>query len=177
MVNRTLYEYPDKKWYVFVETDTFIFWQTLLVYLSHLDWTKPYYLGGQINIGDVEFGQGGNGYVVSRPALEKVVSHYQTHQKEYEDFTEGHWADDCVLGKALKDSGTSVTRAWPIFQGDPVRNMNYRPGAQLCQPTVSYHHVSPSVIQDLYDFEKSWMAETGNGHIQTLRSTTHGYST
>ncbi|KEQ95498.1 glycosyltransferase family 31 protein [Aureobasidium subglaciale EXF-2481] len=169
MVNRTLYEYPDKKWYVFVETDTFIFWQTLLVYLSHLDWTKPYYLGGQINIGDVEFGQGGNGYVVSRPALEKVVSHYQAHQKEYEDFTEGHWAGDCVLGKALKDSGISLTRAWPIFQGDPVGNMNYRPGAQWCQPTVSYHHVSPSVIQDLYDFEKSWLAGAGNNVTSFLR--------
>ncbi|KAI5197903.1 hypothetical protein E4T39_07057 [Aureobasidium subglaciale] len=129
-VNRTLYEYPDNKWYAFVKIDTFIFWHTLLVYLSHLHWTKPYYLGGRINIGDVEFGQGGNGYVVSRPALEKVVSHYHTHQKEYEGFTEGHWAGDCVLGKALKDSGTSLTRAWPIFQGDPVGDMNYRPGAQ-----------------------------------------------
>ncbi|TIA12353.1 hypothetical protein D6C80_06909 [Aureobasidium pullulans] len=105
MVNRTLFEVPDKKWYIFVEPDTFIFWQTLLAYLSHLDWTKPYYLGGQINIGGTEFGQGGNGYVVSRPALEKVVSHYQNHQKEYEDFTEGHWAGDCVLGKALKTLG------------------------------------------------------------------------
>lgn len=160
MVNRTLHEYPDKKWYIFVEPDTFIFWQTLLVYLSNLDWTKPYYLGGQINIGSIEFGQGGNGYIISRPALEKVVSHYQAHQKEYEDFTEGHWAGDCVLGKALKDSGTSLTHAWPIFQGDDVGNMNYDHQTQWCQPTVSYHHVSPSVIQDLYEFEKAWMLNT-----------------
>ncbi|KAH0032185.1 glycosyltransferase family 31 protein, partial [Aureobasidium melanogenum] len=104
MVNRTLHEYPDKKWYIFVEPDTFIFWQNLLVYLSNLDWTKPYYLGGQINIGSIEFGQGGNGFIVSRPALQNVVAHYQTRQKEYEDFTEGHWAGDCVLGKAFKDS-------------------------------------------------------------------------
>lgn len=59
MVNKTLHEYPDKKWYIFVEPDTWVFWQTMLVYLSRLDWTKPYYLGGQILIGDVEFGQGG----------------------------------------------------------------------------------------------------------------------
>ncbi|KAI4762618.1 hypothetical protein E4T52_10743 [Aureobasidium sp. EXF-3400] len=162
MVNRTFYEFPDKKWYIFVEPDTFIFWQTLLVYLSHLDSTKPYYIGGQILIGDVEFGQGGNGYIISRPALEKVVSHYQAHQREYEDFTEDHWAGDCVLGKALKDSGTSLTRAWPIFQGDDVGNMNYNHQTQWCQPTVSYHHVSASMIQDLYDFEKAWMSDTNN---------------
>ncbi|KAI4723550.1 hypothetical protein E4T48_00029 [Aureobasidium sp. EXF-10727] len=169
MVERTLHEYPDMKWYVFVEPDTFIFWQTLLVYLSKLDWTKPYYLGGQISIGPVEFGQGGNGYVVSRPALQNVVSHYQAHQEEYEGFTEGHWAGDCVLGKALKDSGTPLTRAWPIFQGDDVGNMNYNHRTQWCQPTVSYHHISPSVIQDLYDFEKAWMLDTSNVTTDYLR--------
>lgn len=111
MVSRTLHEYPDKKWYIFVEPDTFIFWQTLLTYLSNLDWTKPYYLRGQMNIGDITFGQGGNGFIVSRPALQNVVTHYQAHQKEYEDFTDGHWAGDCVLGKAFKDSGTPLTWA------------------------------------------------------------------
>ncbi|KAH0075934.1 glycosyltransferase family 31 protein, partial [Aureobasidium melanogenum] len=109
MVNGTLHEYPDKKWYIFVEPDTFIFWQNMLVYLSNLDWTKPYYLGGQMQIGDVLFGQGGHEFIVSRPALQNVVTHYQAHQKEYEDFTDGHWAGDCVLGKAFKDSGR---RCW-----------------------------------------------------------------
>lgn len=162
MVNRTLHEYPDKKWYVFVEPDTFIFWQSLLVYLSNLDSTKPYYLGGQINIGSIEFGQGGNGFIVSRPALQNVVTHYQTHQNEYEDFTVGHWAGDCVLGKAFKDSGTPLTRAWPIIQGDDIGNMNYNHRTQWCQPTVSYHHISSSVIQDMFEFEKAWMTHTAN---------------
>ncbi|KAH0078466.1 alpha-1,2-mannosidase, partial [Aureobasidium melanogenum] len=122
MVNGTLHEYPDKKWYIFVEPDTFIFWQNMLVYLSNLDWTKPYYLGGQMQIGDVLFGQGGHEFIVSRPALQNVVTHYQAHQKEYEDFTDGHWAGDCVLGKAFKDSGTPLIWTWPIMQGDDVGN-------------------------------------------------------
>lgn len=122
MANTTLHKYPDKKWYIFVEPDTFILWQTLLVYLSHLDWTKPYYMGGQVNIGDIRFGQGGNGFVASRLALENVVSLIQAHQEEWEDFTDGHWAGDCVLGKAFKDLGTPLTPSWPIFQGDPIGN-------------------------------------------------------
>jgi hypothetical protein len=60
-----------------------------------------------MTIGDVYFGQGDNEYVVHRPALENVVTRYRTHQREYEDFTEGHWVGDCVLGKALKDPCTS----------------------------------------------------------------------
>ena len=166
MVNRTLYEYPKMKWYVFVEPDTFVFWQTLLVYLSNLDHTKPYYIGGQINIGDITFGQGGNGFVASQPALENVVAHYQAHKREWEDFTDGHWAGDCVLGKAFKDSGTSLTHSWPIFQGDDIGNMNYRLNGMWCQPTVSYHHISPSVVEDLWNFERDWIKTT---NVRTRR--------
>lgn len=115
-----------------------------------------------MQIGDIIFGQGGNGFIVSRPALQNVVTHYEAHQKEYEDFTDGHWAGDCVLGKAFKDSGTPLTWAWPIMQGDDVGNMKYDHRTQWCQPTVSYHHVSPSAIQDMFNFEKSWMTDITN---------------
>lgn len=164
--NRTLDEYPDVKWYVFVETDTFFLWQTLLVCLSKLDWTKPYYMGSQNNIGLVEFAHGGSGWVVSRPALEKVVAHFQANKKEWEDFTDGHWAGDCVLGKAFKDSGSPLTRTWPIIQRDPVGNMNY----DHERLTTSYHHMSSSAIQDLWDFEQGWIADIENVRDLTCRS-------
>ena len=34
MIRQTLEKYPDKKWYIFVESDTYIFWSTLLSYLA-----------------------------------------------------------------------------------------------------------------------------------------------
>jgi hypothetical protein len=58
--------------------------------VSHLDWSKPYDVGGQMTISDVYFVQGGNEYVVHRPALENVMTRHQAHQTEYEDFTQGH---------------------------------------------------------------------------------------
>lgn len=111
----------------------------------------------------------GNGFVVSQIALRNVVSHFQTHQKEWEDFTVEHWAGDCVLGKAFRDSGTSITRSWPIIQGDDPGNMNYNRDGLWCQPVASYHHVSPSVVQDLYDFEQEWVAKTND--VRHLPST------
>lgn len=162
MVNRTLSEYPDKKWYVFVETDTYILWQTLLNYLSAMDWKKPYYVGGQIWIGDIQFAHGGTGFAVSRPALESVVQMFRDRQEEWESFTDGHWAGDCVLGKAMKDSGSPMTMAWPIWQGDDVGNMNYdrKDGHRLwCFPTVSYHHLGPGVVQDMWEFEQEWISK------------------
>ncbi|KAH9836417.1 glycosyltransferase family 31 protein [Teratosphaeria destructans] len=161
MARRTLQEYPDQKWYLFIETDTYIFWKTLLAYLAALDWTKPYYMGAQINIGDITFAHGGTGILVSRPALQMVVRHYIDHKDEWEDFTAGHWAGDCVLGKAFKDAGAPITYAWPIFQSDDIGDMNYgRTDNQhrlWCHPTVAYHHLAPPVVQDLWEFEQAWM--------------------
>jgi hypothetical protein len=159
MMNRTLHEYPLKKWYVFVETDTFLFWHSLLEYLSRLEWQKPHYLGAQINIGDIAFAHGGAGFVASRPAMEQVVGMFAARQKEWEDFTDGHWAGDCVLGKAFKDSGTRLLGAFPIFQGDPVGNMNYATNNMWCGPTVSYHHSSPSIVRDLFEFQEQSIAQ------------------
>lgn len=157
MMRKTLQNHPDRSWYIFVETDTFIFWETLMEYLAVLDSTKPYYIGGQTWIGDVEFAHGGSGFLVSRPALQLVVKQYEDNQQHWETFTDNHWAGDCVLGKAFKDAGISLTPAWPIWQGDDIGNMNYGHSQRLwCQPTVSYHHLDAPAIEDLWNYGQNW---------------------
>lgn len=166
MVNRTFSEFPDKKWYIFVEADSFIFWRSTLQYLALLDHTKPHYSGSQMFIGDVLFAHGGSGFFVSQPAMKMVVDFYASHQEEIEKFTDGHWAGDCVLGKVFKDAGVPFTNSWPIFQGDypgivPYAKPDGRPVADVktrvwCYPTVSYHHLSPEVVEDLWYFEQRW---------------------
>ncbi|KAK3703378.1 hypothetical protein LTR37_014484 [Vermiconidia calcicola] len=168
MVNRTFYGYPDVKWYVFVEPDTYILWSSLLTYLSALGHTKPHYTGSQMFIDGVIFAHGGSGFVVSKPAMQLFVDHYAAHKRELEDFTSGHWAGDCVLGKALVEAGVPFTDAWPIMQGDypgivPYARPDGRPIADpnkrvWCYPTVSYHHLSPDVVEDLWQFEQHWIA-------------------
>ncbi len=166
MVNRTLNEWPDKKWYLFVETDTYVLWQTFLNYVAVLDSTQPVYIGGQIWIGDVVFAHGGTGFAVSNPAMQLVVRHFQEHQKEWEDYTNWHWAGDCVLGKAMKDSGAPLTHAWPIWQADDIGDMNYarsENGMRLwCMPTVSYHHLSPTVVESMWNWEQDWIREVND---------------
>lgn len=166
MVNRTIHEYPDKKWYVFVEADSFIFWRSTLQYLSLLDHTKPHYSGSQMYIGDVLFAHGGSGFFVSQPAMRMVADFYAAHQHEIETFTDGHWAGDCVLGKVFRDAGVPFTNLWPIIQGDYPGTVAYAkpdgrpiadPNARVwCYPSISYHHLSPDIIEDLWHFEQEW---------------------
>lgn len=168
MVNRTLHEYPDMKWYVFVEADTHILWASMLQYLAALDSSEPHYTGSQMYIGDVVFAHGGSGFMVSQPAMRLVVERYSIRKREIETFTDGHWAGDCVLGKVFKDAGVKFTDAWPIMQGDypgivPYARPDGRPVADTskrvwCYPTVSYHHLSPDVIDDFWRFEQRWLA-------------------
>lgn len=108
MVNRTYYERPDIKWYVFIEADTFVLWSMLQQYLATLDHTKPVYTGSQTYIGDDLFAHGGSGFAVSEPAMRKVVDYYATHKSEIEQFIDGHWAGDCVLGKTFTESCPAI---------------------------------------------------------------------
>lgn len=119
-------------------------------------------------INGVIFAHGGSGFMLSHPAMQLVVDYFAKHKDEFETFTDGHWAGDCVLGKAIVESGTPFTDAWPIMQGDypgivPYARPDGRPIAdpnkrEWCYPTVSYHHLSPDVIEDLWNFEQRWIA-------------------
>jgi hypothetical protein len=167
MVNRTLHERPDMKWYVFIEADTFLLWSMLQQYLDLLDPTEPIYAGSPTFVGDVQFAHGGSGFVVSQPALRMVVSHYATHKAEIEKFTGSHWAGDCVLGKAFADSGVSLTNAWPTIQGDYPGIIQYAGAVGgdentshlWCGISVSYHHMSAAMIEELWIFEQNWAAK------------------
>jgi hypothetical protein len=118
MINRTMHERPDMKWYVFIEADTFILWSMLLQYLSLLDHTEPYYMGAGTCLGEQLFAHGGSGFVVSQPAMKQVTQHYTAQKAEIEALTEREWAGDYVLGKTFNDAGVPCTDAWPHFQGD-----------------------------------------------------------
>jgi hypothetical protein len=145
----------------------------LLAYLAALDPSKPYYLGSQSQIDDAIFARGGSGFIASRSALTMAVVNYTEDQAKWETYTAGHWAGDCVLGKAFKDSGTSLTWAWPIWQGDKVGNMDYGRvdyGHTLwCSPTISYHHLSPSAVEDLWNFEQDWLSRKRANDSLVLR--------
>lgn len=138
-------------------------------YLSALDPRDSIYLGSQMFIGSDLFAHGGSGFVVSQPAMRTLVAHYDHYRRDLEKFTDGHWAGDCVLGKAFADAGVGFTNAWPTTQGDypgivPYARPDGRPIADpnvrvWCYPVATYHHVSPATIEDLWNFEQSWIKE------------------
>ncbi|KAF7185224.1 Glycoprotein-N-acetylgalactosamine 3-beta-galactosyltransferase 1 [Pseudocercospora fuligena] len=163
MMNSTLAMYPDQNWYVFVEPDTYLVWSNLIQWLGKLDPTEPLYFGSEVQIGNDVFAHGGSAFVLSRPALEKGVESYRTRKTEWHDYTAGHWAGDCILGKALHDNGVELTWTWPMFQGGNPSLMDWKetkPERKLwCLPALSYHHFSPDEVRALFQFEQDWIRE------------------
>ena len=166
MLNMTWHHAPEKRWYMFVETDTSLFWSTLLKYTQQLDHTKQYYMGSQVMIGDDEFAHGGSGYLVSNAALKAAVSNYTEDQKHWEELTDRESCGDLMAGKVLRGSGSSVTRTWPIIQGDHPGVLEWGANGnndvpRWCYPLMTYHHLGVDVIEDLWTFEQFWLAGKG----------------
>lgn len=162
MIDQALKQKPDARWYVFIEADSFFGWHNMLEYLSHFDDSKPYYIGKHLYINDVEFGYGGAGFILSAPAMQKVAEQRSSRISEYEEFTKSHWVGDCALGKVLEDARVPLHRAFPHLQGDSPASVDpaiTKIDRDLwCFPTVTYHHVSPAEIEELWAFEQDWYA-------------------
>jgi hypothetical protein len=163
LVDEVLQKRPDSKWYFFMEADTFLMWSNLLRWVKHLDHTKPYYIGGQMQIGPVIFAHGGAGFLVSNPAL-KILSDYRsTRIKQLDRFTSDHWAGDCVLGKTMQDAGVPLLWSWPSIQNERLSVLDHAAdvyGKRLwCHPPVTYHHMNAEAVESIWEFEQNWIRD------------------
>ncbi|KAI7266981.1 hypothetical protein KC335_g7986, partial [Hortaea werneckii] len=105
MIVQSLKLRPEKKWFVFVEPDTYIVWSNMIQWLQKLDARKPLYYGSEVQIGDDIFAHGGTGFVMSRPAMKMGADEYLKNADEWHARTAAHWAGDCILGTALNQAG------------------------------------------------------------------------
>ncbi|PWY92979.1 hypothetical protein BO94DRAFT_532804 [Aspergillus sclerotioniger CBS 115572] len=149
---------PDAKWYVFMEADTYILWDNLLVWLKRFDPREAVYLGNQMQIVDAIFAHGGSGFILSKPAVVRAVEHRKRSSDGWERAVGEHWAGDCMLGILLEDVGIELTWAWPMMQIAPPGEMDYfslgyerRP---WCYPAVSFHHLDEGGIKQLHTMER-----------------------
>jgi hypothetical protein len=151
---------PEAKWFIFMECDTYLDLGSMRQYLNSIDASKPWYLGNQMQIGDVVFAYGGSSFVLSNPAMKKLVEKNAADRASYDKFTGEHWAGDCVLGKILRDAGVGLTWSWPTFYGDSPFDMDYNAtyGSDTARPychyAMTYHHLTPANIDEFYKLQQ-----------------------
>jgi hypothetical protein len=160
MVAKTYSLYPDKKWYIFTETDTYILLQNVLNSLRVLDPSTPLYMGAETMMGEKRFNHGGSGFLVSQAAMKAVVDLYNDDQGRWEEICDRHWAGDAVLGEAFEAAGILPTGAAPMWQGEGIGHVPYERQGLWCAPAGTYHHLSATEVQEMWSFEQQWMLDT-----------------
>ncbi|KAI1279693.1 hypothetical protein F5Y07DRAFT_31008 [Xylaria sp. FL0933] len=151
---------PTSKWYIFIEGDTYIFWKSLLAWLSNIDASRPWYIGRQMNLGFDVFAYGGAGIIISNPAMEMLIERHEANYEFYNDLTISQWAGDFILSKVMSDAGVKLSPVWPTLEGDMPALMDMKAAAFKrhiwCYNAATYHHMSPDDIYSYYDFEQTW---------------------
>ncbi|KIV77793.1 hypothetical protein PV11_09573 [Exophiala sideris] len=172
MMERMWWDFkPKKKWYVFIETDTFVVWENLFHWLAHMDADQPLYMGSPVwPKGKYVFAHGGSGFVLSRPALRLIASagrpYFEgtslefvpgTHQFGF-DLTR-YCCGDEVLAQAFGESGLKLHGYWPMFNGE--RPSSVRFGKEhWCEPVFTLHHLSPEEVNEFWQWYHGRLQET-----------------
>ncbi|KAK0666417.1 hypothetical protein QBC41DRAFT_325803 [Cercophora samala] len=162
--------YPNAKWYIYMEDDTYLFLPNILAYLSKYNWKKPHYLGSFAGKSDVIFAHGGAGFAISRGAWEKSFGQNDKMAEDYEEYTASHCCGDQVLGHALNKYGVKFGEN----NGDEKFTWGFNPIVHWrfgfekwnwCEPLLSWHKVHSRDVARYYELEQEWDFET-NGPIK-----------
>lgn len=153
---------PDKKFYVFVEPDTYLMWSNLLQWLRTVNPDEDRYFGSETMIGEDLFGHGGSAFLMTNSALRKGVESYTSRTDHWNEVTNWHWAGDCMVGKALSEVGVPLTFTWPMFQGGNPAHLTWNeakgPNKLWCSPVFTYHHLTSREVEGLWKFEQRWIS-------------------
>ena len=160
---------PGRDWYVFYETDTYIVWDNMFRFLSTLDPAAPFYIGSP-SPGREEtwFANGGPGFVLSRGAMDKLLSRDRPLLEGPRsgsqfvaappltlrgmDLVKGDCCGDSVLGWMLWEAKVPLSGFFPLFNTYPVHGIPYTERS-WCQPVITMHKSTPEDMLALWRWE------------------------
>ena len=161
MIVKTHRMRPDSPWYFFVEADTFFNWENLVAFLKEFDPKKPYYIGSNAYIGNVEFAHGGTGFILSNAAVRKFIAAFDDVAGKYDPRMKETCCGDAMLAEALRDSGIRLTKAWPMTNGEKPISLPFKGPDHWCQPIITMHHVNQIEVSDIWAYEQERRASNG----------------
>ncbi|KAJ4320626.1 hypothetical protein N0V94_003274 [Neodidymelliopsis sp. IMI 364377] len=161
------------QWYVFLESDTYMFWDNVFRLLQNYDASLPYFFGSpspgrkyrpnpQTEEEDqVWFAYGGAGFILSTAAAHRLVDRPRNNfgikgsrlSTEYEEDIRNDCCGDSILGWALHDKAdVSISGLWPMFNPHRLEDVPFG-NDYWCEPVISLHKTNPSLFKDLWSWE------------------------
>lgn len=155
MVQKTWDLNPKADWYLFIEADTYVFWDNLVQWLGRLDASEKLFMGSEAYMGDQWFAHGGSGFVLSGALLKRFAGEDPGMATRSDKILMNSCCGDLVLGRAIqKYQGVKVQNHWPWINGETPWSTMYGPN-YWCKPVITFHHIQPRQRTLIWDFERN----------------------
>jgi hypothetical protein len=164
MVDKAYAVNPRAKWFVFLESDVYFFWDTLFRLLDQLDHSEQHYMGSPApGSYDRYFAYGGAGIVLSQGLMRNLIPPKGSLDGgldsrlsvRYEDWAKDDHRGDAVLANAIRNAtGVKLEALYPTFSGDELKHIKIDRD-RWCVPLLSLHRVSPDEMEALWKWERT----------------------
>ncbi|KAK1760417.1 hypothetical protein QBC47DRAFT_367055 [Echria macrotheca] len=142
--------FPQKKWYILLDDDTYLVQPSVVALLGHLDARFPHYLGNAVGDFRARFAHGGSSIILSQGAMRVLFDENpdSVSTAHVESLTT-IWGDR-LIARALVRSGVFLEERYShFFSGEPPRLSKLR-ADRMCSPIVTFHKLSdPSDMLDV----------------------------
>ncbi|KAK3304862.1 uncharacterized protein B0T15DRAFT_537846 [Chaetomium strumarium] len=152
MLQHAYTAWPDRKWYFYIEDDTYPFWWNIRQFLARHDHTAPAYYGAMSGPSNATFAQGGSGIAFTHALMQKMFnnnnntsdSSNQATLDKYANLTAAECCGDIILGAILRDYGAEVNGGefGPslLFRPEPPWKTRFDVSV-WCEPVMTFHHL------------------------------------
>ncbi|EDU42810.1 glycosyltransferase family 31 protein [Pyrenophora tritici-repentis] len=186
MVDKAYMSNPTAKWFVFIESDVYIFWDTLFRLLSLLDPAQPHYIG-EAHKGSEgrHFAYGGAGIIISQGLIKQLIPAKSPGSTEiprenrlsvrFESWVKEDQRGDAVLAYAIQNTtGHKLEAMYPTFASDKLKDVTTTRD-KWCVPMLTLHQIKPQQMEDLWKWERTRPYNTKPFTYSSFLSYTHGF--
>ncbi|CAK7234568.1 hypothetical protein SBRCBS47491_008991 [Sporothrix bragantina] len=131
--------FPDKKWYILADDDTYLIRSSLRQFLGHFCSKEAHYLGNAVGGWEGRFAHGGSGVLISQGAMRRLFKDRPevVVQMHYEALTTG--MGDSLLSHTMMQIGAYVAEEHSLFfSGETPTTTKLKPD-RFCLPIMSFH--------------------------------------
>jgi hypothetical protein len=149
---------PDRKWYMFVDADTYVFRPNLMHWLGRFDSTEAIFFADAPN-SDLP-GAGSGAFILSEKVMRKLFAEggniAATWDARISDYQSGF---DAVVAAMEAELKLGFNRTWPGISSYNPTTAPYGPGL-WCEPVLSLHDVSIETASDLWRLQRDRLSYT-----------------
>ncbi|KAL4952720.1 hypothetical protein BDW69DRAFT_167081 [Aspergillus filifer] len=155
MVEKAWLERPGRDWYFFFETDTYIVWTNLVLWMQRISPpTEALYLGAIAYFMNDPFAHGGSGFLISGELLKQFIGDGGLANKYDDAFAQNCCGDSVLANTIQKELDLQVQQMFPQINGEKPSTLPFGP-THWCQPVVTMHHLHPRERTAIFDFEQA----------------------